>query len=292
MVQLIFIGQKFLEIYIWTLGDYMIRDWLIHTTRNTHGYQYNVIDVSETDIRAEVAFPSWLAGELLVAYKNPEHLKRRYSKRDKKELQDYLVNEVFPPVTETLDKNVRRGDWGEIVTSLILRDVKQLETALIKLRYKLNRKKSTFGIDVFGVQLDAFGKVSSLCVCETKTKITYDKKIGIEAYNSLFSNDTSAIVTIADFMSTLYYSEKRYDLSDQFDEIVLKKANFPTNHHIFLVHEKKLWKEDILMELNNTKDLMKGFSVNILLINNLDDLAKQSFSQIPKIGEGIVYGTS
>lgn len=46
------------------------------------------------------------------------------------------------------------------------------------------------------------------------------------------------------------------------------------------------------MELNNTKDLMKGFSVNILLINNLDDLAKQSFSQIPKIGEGIVYGTS
>lgn len=270
----------------------MIRDWLIHTNRNAQQFKYNVIDVSETNIRTNKAFPTWLARELLLAYKNPEHLKRRYSRRNKKELRDYLVNEVFPPVIEIMDKNVRRGDWGEIVTSLFLRDIKELETALIKLRYKLNRKKSSFGIDVFGVQLDQLGKVCSLCVCETKTKITYDKQIGVKAYNSLYSNDTSAIVTIADFMSILYFNEGKFELADQFDEIVLQKANFPTEHHIFLVHEKKLWNEDVLIELNNTQNLKQGFNVNVLLIDDLDNLAKHSFSLIPDVGEDIVYGTS
>lgn len=270
----------------------MIRDWLIHSKRNNHAYKYNIIDVSETDIRKETAFPKWLAGELLLAYKNPEHLKRRYSKREREELRNYLINEVFPPLTEVIDKNVRRGDWGEIVTSLILRDIGQLETALIKLRYKLNRKKSSFGIDVFGVKLDETGKVCSLCVCETKTKITYDKKIGIKAYDSLFLDDASAIITIADFMSTLYFNEGNLDLSDQFDEIVLQKANFPTDHHIFLVHEKNKWKEDILVELNDLQDLNQNFNVNVLLIDDLDNLANHSFSLVGDVGEDIVYGTS
>ena len=272
-------------------GTCMIRDWLIHKNRNTQAYKYNVIDVSETNIRTEKAFPMWLASELLIAYKNPDHLKRRYSKRDKSELYNYLTNEVFPPVTEVIDKNVRRGDWGEIVTSLILRDIKQLETALIKLRYKLNRKKSSFGIDVFGVQLDQSGKVCGLCVCETKSKITYDKQIGVKAYHSLYSNDVSAIVTIADFMSTLYYNEGNLELSDQFDEIVLQRANFPTEHHIFLVHEKKLWNEDILKELNNVQDLKQELNVNVLLIDDLDNFATHCFSLIPNVGEDIVYGT-
>ncbi|GAB6178836.1 hypothetical protein JCM14036_01550 [Desulfotomaculum defluvii] len=270
----------------------MIREWLVYTNRNNQQYKYNVIDISETDIRKVNGFPTWLARELLLAYKNPDHLKRRYSRRDKRELRDYLVNEVFPQVTEVIDKNVRRGDWGEIITSLYLRDISQLETALIKLRYKLNRKKSSFGIDVFGVKLDQSGKVCGLCVCETKTKITYDKQIGVKAYNSLFSNDISAIITIADFMSTLYFNEGKLELADQFDEIVLQKANFPTDHHIFLVHEKKLWSEDVLVELNNLQDLKQGFNVNVLLIDELDNLAKNSFSLVPDVGEDIVYGTT
>jgi hypothetical protein len=276
---------------IYIRGKEMIRDWLNQSIRSNHKYKYNIIDISETDIRTEQAFPTWLAGELLIAYKNPEHLRRRYSKRNKSELRDYLINEVFPPVVEVIDKNVRRGDWGEIVTSLILRDIRQLETALIKLRYKLNRKKSSFGIDVFGVQLNQAGKVCGLCVCETKTKITYDKQIGVKAYNSLLSNDTSAIITIADFMSTLYFNEGKLELADQFDEIVLQKANFPTDYHIFLVHEKKLWDEDVLIELNNIQDLNQDLNVNVLLIDDLDNLAKHTFSLVPKVGEDIVYGT-
>lgn len=191
---------------------------------------------------------------------------------------------------KTLEKNVRRGDFGEIITSLILRDINSLETTLIKLRYKLNRKKSSFGIDVFGVQLDKNGQVCGLCICETKTKITYDKAIGIKAHDSLFSDDQSAIITISDFMSNLYYTSGNYDLSDQFDKIVLQKANFPTNHHIFLVHEKDKFNEEILDELDKFKDLQKGIHVNVLLIENLDALMHESHSLIPTVGERLVYG--
>ena len=59
----------------------MIKDWLKHSQRSNHGYKFNIIDVSETEVRKEKLFLSWLAGELLIAYKSPEHLKRRYIKR-------------------------------------------------------------------------------------------------------------------------------------------------------------------------------------------------------------------
>jgi len=269
----------------------MIKEWLNSTSRKNHSFKYNIIDVEETVIRGEEKFPLWLAEELLFAHKNPEHLKRRYANKDKSELRSYLSDEVFPQLTKVLDKNTRRGDFGEIISSLILRDVHQLETALTKLRYKLNRKKSSFGIDVFGVKIDEKGKVSSLCICETKTKITYDKQIGVKAHDSLFVNDISSIITIADFMSTLYFSEGNYELSDQFDEIVIQKAAFPTDHHIFLVHEKCKWNEDVLSVLDDLEGLTQDFTINVLLIDDLDNLSNHSFSLIPDIGEGIVYGT-
>lgn len=270
---------------------FVLGKWLQNRSRGEHSFKFNIIDVTEVqNIRKDAKFPSWLAEELLVAHKNPEHLKRRYSRRDKKELRDYLDGEVFPQLTTVLDKNNRRGDFGEIISSLILRDIYQLETALIKLRYKLNRKKSSFGIDVFGVQSDEDGKVSGLYICETKTKITYDKQIGVKAHQSLFINETSSINTIADFMSELYYSEGNYDLSDQFDEIVLNNAQFPTDYHIFLVHEKNKWKEDILSVLNDLQDLEQDFTINVLLIDDLDHLSDHSFSLISDVGEEIVYG--
>lgn len=270
----------------------MIHDWLKHSERSNHSYKFKVIDLSETEIRKQELFPQWLAEELLMAYKNPNHLKRRYSKKDKSELRKYLADEVFPPLTKVMDKNVRRGDWGEIVSSLFLRDVMNLETALIKLRYKLNRKKSSFGIDVFGVQLDDKGNVCGLCVCETKTKITYDKQIGVKAHDSLYINDISSIITIADFMSTLYFEQGKYELSDQFDEIVINNGDFPTDHHIFLVHEKKLWNDDILSELNNLARLSQDLHFNVLLIDELNDFADYCFSIVPDVGEEIVYGTN
>lgn len=74
----------------------MIRDCLNHSKLSNHGYKFNIIDVSESELRKEKLFPSWLSGELHIAYKNLEHLKRRYLKREKDELRKYLKNEVFP----------------------------------------------------------------------------------------------------------------------------------------------------------------------------------------------------
>jgi Cap4 SAVED domain len=270
----------------------MIWEWLEEKERKSHKFSFHIIDLTETSIRAHQQFPSWLASELLVAYKDPAHLKYRYGQRERQELRDYLSTEVFPPTTTTLEKNTRRGDWGEIVTGLVLRDIRKLETTLIKLRYKLNKKKSSFGIDVFGVQTDSSGKIVGLCICETKTKITYDKDIGCKAYNSLMSNDTSAIISIADFMSTIYFNAGRFDLVDQFDDIVVQKAKFPTEHHIFLVHEKSLWNDEILMNLSNVPNLLQGLKVNVLLIDELDDLVEKSCALVPDVGEDIVYGTT
>lgn len=269
----------------------MIRDWLDESERTQHNYKYKIIDITEKNIRQDPQFSKWLASEILCAYTDPSILKQRYGNRDKSYLRSYLENTVFPPLNSTVEKNTRRGDWGEIITGLVLRDIRSIETSLIKLRYKLNHKKSSFGIDVFGVQFDHSGTVTGICVCETKTKITYDKHIGKKAYESLSYNDTNSIATIASFLSNRYYEMGDYEKAQQFDEIICEPTRFPTNHSIFLIHEKSLWKDEILDELEKV-NLSYDVFFNIVLVDKLNDFANDTISLIPDVGEEIVYGSN
>jgi hypothetical protein len=134
--------------------------------------------------------------------------------------------------------------------------------------------------------------VTGLCICETKTKITYDKNIGCIAYESLMKNDESAIIGISDFMSRIYFESGNYALASQFDQIVLQKAKFPSEHHIFLVHEKSLWTDVILTNLAAIPNLGRNLKVNVLLIDRLNSLVEESCSLVPNVGEAIVYGTT
>ncbi len=269
----------------------MIRDWLRSLDRTETSYGFKVTDLTEANSPPlSDDLVSWLALQLLQAHTNVEHLKRRYHARSAEELTHYINTHLFRAAKTPLEENVLRGEWGEVISGLVLRDFRNLSTSLVKLRYKLNRTRATFGIDVFGIESNANKEVVALYICEAKTRIKYDKHVGREAHDSLILHDTAAIVTIADFMSNVYYEARDWDMVDQFDQIV-RDQSIATNQEIFLLCERDLWNEEILEELQSVPNRLPNLTVNVILVNQLDHVYRDSTNRTSKVAEEMVYGS-
>ena len=108
----------------------MINDWLSHIEKTPSPYElFRVIDVVEK-FTADHKVYKYLANETLSAYRNLDELKFRYEKTDESTLREYLINNVFPRTDYTITKNVRQGDFGEVLTSLIVQYF-QISTVLL-----------------------------------------------------------------------------------------------------------------------------------------------------------------
>lgn len=277
-----------------TQEDLVIRDWLTVSDRTTGSYNFKITDLTEvTSPSSNEDLMVWLATQLLDAHTNIEHLKRKYHDKPQNVLKDYVSTYVFPPARNTLEENGRRGDWGEVISDLVLRDIRNLTTSLIKLRYKLNRRKVTFGIDVFGIESDN-AEVIAVYICEVKTRITYDKEVGRKAVESLRIHDTNAIVDISEFMAEIHFNAGDMDMADRYDAIAYRAATptepaIPIKQEIFLLCEKNLWKEEILQKLQSMDEPPTDFTVNVVLVQNLDEIYRNSVVLTPQVAKELIY---
>ena len=181
----------------------MIEKWINEVPRNPCPYCYSVIDISELDeISDEVK--RYISEFILFSFRNIEHLKRRYKGKPVEKLKEYIEKNIFAPNDDNPGKNVRQGDWGEIISALVLRDLRGLVLPVFKLRWKVNREKAMFGTDVFAVKEDEHGNVQKLIYCESKTRRTYSKSVGVEAYNSLYKDNGQSLPQIIDFISNIF----------------------------------------------------------------------------------------
>lgn len=125
----------------------MIETWLDRTTGTAQPFTFNVIDITEK-ISVDDTIKSYLGEQTLFQYKNINHLKRLYATEPPPKLIDYLQDYVFPTDTYQIAKNVRQGDFGEIITTLVVENFVKLKVPISKLRYKFNKDRSVFCTDL------------------------------------------------------------------------------------------------------------------------------------------------
>ena len=271
------------------MGGFMINKWISEEIRNPCKYCFSIIDITELDdISDDVK--KYISEFILSSFRNIEHLKRRYKDKSVAELKKYIGNNIFAPNDDAFGKNVRQGDWGEIIAALILKDVRGFILPVSKLRSKVNHEKSMFGTDVFAIKEDSDGNIDKLVYCESKTRRTYSKNIGEEAYNSLYKDKGESLTQIIDFISKIYFEKGNYELADKYDEIFHNIENYEKEFQIFLVFEKSIWKEDILKTLHDLPPDIQNLHVNVLLIDNLKDVIEHTYNMTLEVGEELIYG--
>lgn len=269
----------------------MITSWLSEKERSISSFKFRVIDISEIK-SIENEDLKYLAKELLTAYRDLSFLSKQYKNKPIEILIEYLQKDVFPNPDgivqdNQIRKNVRQGDFGETLSLKILQDLRNMHVPIYKLRYKFNNNRALFCTDIFAQ--NSIDDLSEFYYYEVKTKIRYDEEICIIAHNSLKKDIPKE--SIADFLRRMYHERAQileiagkkeeaanyYNLAQAYGELFDKPQDFKHNYEIFLVIDKKLFKEDILSKLNDLPPSVTPLTVSILLVDNLEPLIIKSF---------------
>lgn len=263
----------------------MITDWLSHTEKTPSPYGlFRVIDVVEK-VSADQKVCEYMAGEILSAYRNFGELKFRFENTDAATLKAYLLSNVFPGDNYTLVRNVRQGDFAEVLSSLIVRYFQGLVTPLHKMRYKFNKDRSVFCTDMMAHNEGAV--ITDLYYYEIKSRLDIRKEeaggitdyITVLAHNSLRKDELTPNEAIADFLSSRYYEQGEYELSTKYNDIVLNTSKYNRKFELFFIIEKSKFKDDILTALQSFPATLTPLSVTVVLIENLKDLVEKTYQQ-------------
>lgn len=267
----------------------MLPKWISEAQRIQSLHSFPVIDITEhTTITDEIK--SYLSKHLLLCFRDPNFLIRKYKDEPADELKNYLQNSVFPSGLDQPSKNTIQGDWGEAITSLILKDFRGLLVPVSKMRWKINNDKSMFGTDVFAIEQDDNEEITKLIYCETKTYRSKNKNIAEVAYHSLYRDNGGSLPDIIDFIERVYFERKDYEMADKFSKVYKNMDKYNKEFQIFLIFEKSSWDDVALDNLHNLPPSLQNLHINVFLIDNLKELVDDTYKQILKVGEEIVYG--
>lgn len=288
----------------------MITNWLKRNQKNPSVYKFNVFDITEST-PIDTSIKDFLSEQVLVQYKSFRFFKMHYEKETPEKLKDYLRNYVFPneEFAETkrgkqIVKNVRQGDFGEILSTILVEEFTDLKVPISKLRFKFNSNRSVFCTDLIAHNNDEI--ITDLKYYEIKTRTSqnvYD--VGIEAYESLVRDEEKPTETIANFLSNYYFEQaevlftndaddqakKFYDISTQFAEIVKNPQNYNRSFEIILIIEKSYFKEIIIKKLDALSLKLSPLEITIVLIDNLGDLVTNSYKNAEDIAVKKVFPT-
>jgi len=94
---------------------------------------------------------------------------------------------------------------------------------------------------------------------------------------------------IVNYISRRLEDRDEYNLVCLFDKAIRDPKSYTKDFHIFLIFEKGKWKEDILKNLNDIEIELPNLTLDVVLINSLEDLIEETYSLVPEVAEEIVY---
>ena len=235
----------------------------------------NVITINSVK-DTDAVLSSELQEALILSYADKDTYDLQFENATEQEIIDY-INHKIPGADNQLDKNVARGDFGEVFCRLVS-EYFYGRTCFNKLKYKFNNKKSVFGTDVLA--FDDINNPKEIRYYEVKTRkeLTkeYTKKgeppiyISIIAHNSLYKDYTESFSSVLDFMFQRFAEEKKYEQARIFRDINNNKTQLKKEYEIFLITEDNSENKDIILNaLNDLPPKMSALSVTIVIIKDL-----------------------
>jgi hypothetical protein len=256
----------------------MIDTWLKSTSSVPAHKLYGMINV------VEVAPPSddvkdFLGKEIISSYRNLDHLKIRYEHESEDALKAYIKNYVLPSNANNLTRNVRQGDFSEVLASLIVGFFEKRIVPLKKMRWKFNKDKSVFSTDMLAH--NDGDAITDLYYYEIKSRLDTKYKEGTEplrfyitvhAHNNLLKDKQQPNEGIADFLSKMYMEMDDFDAAKKYHDIILNPGNYNRAYELFFIIETKKFNPTILDDLENLPPALSPLCVTIVLIENLGRL--------------------
>ncbi|MFZ3491791.1 hypothetical protein ACODT5_00870 [Streptomyces sp. 5.8] len=182
-----------------------------------------------------------LGHEVMRNYLAPGELANVFDDLGAPEVAGYLRVNKFP-----VDRKIRHGDFGEIVTGALYRKVRRWCVPVLKLRYKQTPAQAVQGTDVLAFRFRQ--DPPAIAVPEVKTRASRDNRVGEEAYDSL-EKVLGRLDESITFLMARCNERGQVFLARRLGALLREPGRRQVERHMLFVHDAKTWKEDIVAGL-------------------------------------------
>ncbi len=227
-------------------------------------------DLEETPT---VPKPTELAEVLQDSYFGKEYLATvaaRYGFR--------AVHEKLLQARSSTALKVKRGDFGEAITTEYLKRVEGFDIPVIKLRYKVTANQTLPGTDCLTLKVSN-GTLVEVGYVESKLRTAVDVSVAVEGAKQLAQDASRAVPEILTFVSR-QLRESRNPLTNLFESYLFDRNADLDVYILMILHESTKWNERILVNLEDEQVALEPLQVYVAKIAELGRLADATFSQL------------
>jgi hypothetical protein len=268
-----------IDLYLSYERSNMLAKWLTLVSRNPSPHGFEVIDVIDQGIVDHDQLIDHLAVKLVEGLISTERLEEILNKAGLDKLLAVLRDRVVDRKLATLI-----GDFGEILVAQMIEEIDGYRIPIAKLRFREKRNWSMRLTDVFGIKCEG-QQLSELCLCEVKTRTTWNKdceQVGVDGAVSLKNDAAQRIPEIIDFVADKLRLTHNFDLANVLDTFLLSDdpASFPRRYLLVLIFDQKIWREIVLANMAGSVDGLASFSVRVTQIPELRILIDESYAHV------------
>lgn len=231
-----------------------------------------------------------ISKRVLLSLDNPMYLKYKFNSFNSDEIKNYLKKLSLPD--ENNNFNPQKSFWGEIISAEILTVFRKHLIPVYKLRYKEKKDQAMRAeADVLTYYFDnhliiAFTEVKTKGNIKKGGFYEYKKEM-VNAEEELLKNDPEK-PEILDYVCKRLFDEKKFNLLKIFDYAFNNPDSYKKEFHIFMIMEKDRWGEPIIDFFKEKSTELPNLTINIVLINSLNDLIDETYEIILDIAEDVI----
>lgn len=232
-----------------------------------------------------------ISKRILLSLENPNRLKIRWNGLNSEEIREHILNSILPNKNNLFKP--QKSIWGEIVSAEILNVFRNHLIPFYKLRYKEKQNQSMRGeADVVTFHLDDNPFIIALTEVKTKGDIKqkgfYEYKKEMQSAEKELLKNNVDNPEILEYVHKRLFDERKYDLLEKFDNAIKNPDSYKKEFHIFMIMEKNRWGDEIIDFFKENITSLPNLTINIVLINSLNNLIDETYELIPDIAEDVI----
>jgi hypothetical protein len=261
----------------------------LHIVKNPN-FSFKIIKIGSKK-ELDSTFIDYIKEQIIFAYRPLEFYQYHFDQSaTEDEIRKYIRNKIIPSGDCLIDRNVRQGDWGEVLAGLIVIYFQKFNVPINKLQWKFHKDKAVFGTDLIAFNKD--GNIKDIYYYEVKTRQNPHQKegskkgryyISVWAYKSLEKDANSPTASIANFLEMLFYEKEDFENANKFKDIVKNPQNYNSHYEIFLFIERKIFREILLQALAELPPILSPLSVTLVFIDGLKELVEKTWQDIENV---------
>ncbi len=253
-----------------------VREWLKYEALDGFGFAAEQWTEGSHG-RAQVL--AALGREIVDSYVDRLYLERRLRTLGYERLADHVREHILPPPGTT-----RTGDFGEIVSTLVLRRHRGFQVPVLRLRYKDSPGGTQRLIDVVAFKFRKPPAQTVIAVSEVKTRTGSAPGIGKTAVEQLRDSLDDLPLSLT-FIERRLTEEGKHFLADLVLELLDADAQYDVEEKVFVVTDKAAIHPDTLTRIEDAALGTPALTAALVLIDDLAGMIGSAYASAGRLDE-------